>query len=69
MIVPNLMVQDMDRSVRFSRDTLGMSLDMTVTPDEKVEWPGEAAGVAFAVLGWDSGPAGISAAPCVATGR
>lgn len=39
MIVPNLMVQDMDRSVRFYRDTLGMALNMTVTPDRRVEWP------------------------------
>ena len=53
MIVPNLMVQDMDRSVRFYRDTLGMILNMTVTPDRRVEWPGEAAGAAFAVLEWE----------------
>ena len=32
MIVPNPMVQDMDHSVRFYRDTLGMSLNMTVSP-------------------------------------
>ena len=32
MIVPNLMVQDMDSSVRFYRDTHGVSLNITVSP-------------------------------------
>ena len=31
MIVPNLMVSDMARSVRFYRDTLGMTSTMTVS--------------------------------------
>ena len=49
MIVPNLMVSDMARSVRFYRDTIGM----TVSPEREVGWPGEASGAAFAVLEWD----------------
>ena len=32
MIVPNLIVQDMDSSVRFYRDTHGVSLNITVSP-------------------------------------
>ena len=53
MIVPNLMVSDMARSVRFYRDILGMTLTMTVSPEREVGWPGEASGAAFAVLEWD----------------
>ena len=53
MIVPNLMVSDMARSVRFYRDTLGMTLTMTVSPDRDVGWPGDVGGAAFAVLEWD----------------
>ena len=53
MIVPNLMVSDMARSVRFYRDILGMTLTMTVSPEREVGWPGEAGGAAFAVLEWD----------------
>ena len=53
MIVPNLMVSDMARSVRFYRDTLGMTLIMTVSPEREVGWPGEASGAAFSVLEWD----------------
>ena len=53
MIVPNLMVSDMARSVRFYRDTLGMTLTTTVSPDRDVGWPGDVGGAAFAVLEWD----------------
>ena len=53
MIVPNFMVSDMARSVRFYRDTLGMTLTMTVSPDREVGWPGDVGGAAFAVLEWD----------------
>ena len=53
MIVPNLMVSDMARSVRFYRDTLGMTLTMTVSPERDVGWPGDVGGAAFAVLEWD----------------
>ena len=53
MIVPNLMVSDMARSVRFYRDILGMTLTMTVSPEREVGWPGDASGAAFALLEWD----------------
>ena len=55
MIVPNLMVRDMDRSTRFYRDTVGMTLTMTVSPDREVRWPGDAEGAAFALLEWEGG--------------
>ena len=53
MIVPNLMVSDMVRSVRFYRDILGMTLTMTVSPEREVGWPGDKSDAAFAVLEWD----------------
>ena len=53
MIVPNLMVSDMGRSLRFYRDTLGMTLAMTVSPSREVEWPGDGEGAAFALLEWE----------------
>ena len=55
MIIPNLMVSDVGRSVRFYRDTLGMTLTMTVSSRREVGWPGELLGAAFAVLEWGGG--------------
>ena len=48
MIVPNLMVSDMGRTVRFYRDILGMTLTMKVSPERDIGWPGETSGAAFA---------------------
>ena len=53
MIVPNLAVRDIARSVRFYRDTIGMTLTMTVSPTREVGWPGELDGASFATLEWD----------------
>ena len=53
VIVPNLMVRDMGRSVRFYRDILGMTPTVTVSPEREVGWPGGASEAAFAVLEWD----------------
>ena len=53
MIVPNLAVRDIARSVRFYRDTIGMTLTMTVSPEREVGWPGEIEGASFATLEWD----------------
>ena len=53
MIVPNLMVSDMGRSIGFYRDTLGMALAMTVSPERRVEWPGDPEGAAFSLLEWE----------------
>ena len=53
MIVPNLMASDMGRSERFYRDTLGVTLTMTVSPERDVGWPGDASEAAFAVLECD----------------
>ena len=39
MIVPNLMVTEMGRSIAFYRDVIGMTLTMTVSPDQEVDWP------------------------------
>ena len=36
MIVPNLMVSDMTRSVRLYRDRLWITLTMTVSPERDV---------------------------------
>ena len=53
MIGPDFMVSDMARSVRYYRDTLGMTLTMTVSPERDIGWPGDAGAAAFAVLEWD----------------
>ena len=55
MIVPNLMVTDMRRSIAFYRDTLGMKLTMTVSPNRDVKMDddtGDGAEAAFATLEW-----------------
>lgn len=36
MIVPNLMVTDLERSVAFYRDVLGMTVAFVVGPDRQV---------------------------------
>ena len=53
MIVPNLAVRDIARSVQFYRDTIGMTLTMTVSPEREVGWPGEIEGASCATLEWD----------------
>ncbi len=54
MIIPNLMVTDMARSVAFYRDKLGMAVDMSVGADRSFVQGGEAADNAvFTVLTWD----------------
>ena len=51
MIVPNLMVRDIARSVAFYRDGLGLALKFALGPDrEMLETP---EGALFAVLDWD----------------
>ena len=54
MIVPNLMVRDIARSVTFYRDAMAMTLTMTVSPAREVGWPGETNGASFAMLEWDN---------------
>ncbi len=53
MIVPNLMVTDMGRSIAFYRDIIGLTLTMTVSPDHEVDWPGDGDDAAFATFDWD----------------
>lgn len=53
MIVPNLMVTDLERSVAFYRDVLGMTVAFVVGPDRQVS-EGPEGGV-FATLEWDGG--------------
>lgn len=54
MIIPNLMVTDMARSVAFYRDKLGLAVDMSVGADRSFAHGGEIADNAvFTVLAWD----------------
>ena len=53
MIVPNLMVTDMRRSVAFYRDVLGMNLTMAVSPTREVMAKSDGEGAVFATLEWD----------------
>ena len=53
MIVPNLAVRDIARSVRFYRDTIGMRLMMTVSPAREIGWTGEIDGASFSKLEWE----------------
>lgn len=53
MIVPNLMFRDIARSDRFCRDTIGMTLTMTVSPAREVGWSGDIHGGSLAMLEWD----------------
>lgn len=53
MIVPNLVVADMQRSVAFYRDILGMVLSMAVTARRDVLTEGDGADAVFVTLEWD----------------
>ncbi|MEO1207107.1 MAG: VOC family protein [Pseudomonadota bacterium] len=55
MIIPNLMVTDMSKSIAFYRDGLGMKLKMTVKADRSFGLAAEAdpEGAVFAVLDWN----------------
>ena len=53
MIVPNLAVRDIARSARFYRDTIGMTLTMTLSPAREVGRPGEIDSASFPTLEWD----------------
>ena len=54
MIVPNLMVTDIARSIAFYRDTLGMAVGTTVSADRSFATGDEiVAEPVFAVLEWD----------------
>ncbi len=53
MIVPNLMVTDMQRSVAFYRDVLGMKLTMAISPSREVLADSDGSGAVFATLEWD----------------
>ena len=53
MIVPNLMVTDMRRSVAFYSDVLGMKLTMAVSPAREVLAKSDGEGAVFATLEWD----------------
>ncbi len=54
MIVPNLMVTDMPRSIAFYRDILGLTVGTTVSSDKSFATGGEVvAEPVFAVLEWN----------------
>lgn len=52
MIVPNLLVTDMSRSIVFYRDRLGMKLSMIVTAEREARFDGSTEGAVFATLEW-----------------
>ncbi|MFD2205646.1 VOC family protein [Kiloniella antarctica] len=52
MIIPNLMVRDIQQSLGFYRDLLGMKIVVFVSPANNVSFEGSGQGVAFATLEW-----------------
>ncbi|WP_085905829.1 VOC family protein [Kiloniella majae] len=52
MIIPNLMVTDIEKSLNFYKDILGMELVVLVSPQKDVSFEGNGAGAAFATLEW-----------------
>ncbi len=54
MIVPNLMVTDMARSVAFYRDAFAMEPTMLVSGDRQILGTGHEADAVFATLEWDT---------------
>lgn len=54
MIIPNLLVTDIRRSIAFYRDTLDMTLIMAVSKDREI-LSGDDGRPAFAILEWNGG--------------
>lgn len=52
MIIPNLMVTDLARSVAFYSEVLGMTLAMSVDAEQRFEMNALVAGAVFASLKW-----------------
>lgn len=46
------MVRYIARSVRFYRDTIGMTLTMTMSPPREASWLGETDDASFTTLAW-----------------
>lgn len=56
MIIPNLLVTDIERSIAFYCDTLEMNLMMAVTPERQMLTEGgDLSGAVFAILEWEGG--------------
>ena len=53
MIVPNLMVTDMERAIAFYRDVIGMTVTMTLSADQQMLSGNSAEGAVFATLEWN----------------
>ncbi len=53
MIIPNLRVTDLPRSVAFYRDVLGLELALAVTAQRAMLPAGEVEGAVFATLEWN----------------
>lgn len=53
MIVPNLMVTDMARSIAFYRDQLGFSVPVMINARQAMLAPGQEGQAVFATLDWD----------------
>lgn len=55
MIIPNLMVADMGRSIAFYRDALGLRLVMAITADRRTLTDTDGSDVVFAILSSNDG--------------
>lgn len=66
MIIPNLMVSDVDRSFAFYRDTLGLTPVMAVTASREMRTDGTSEGAVFAIFEWDSAQLMLQAADSLA---
>lgn len=53
MIIPNLVIADMDRSIAFYRDLLGMKVTMSVDADQGYSANGLCDNAVFAAVEWD----------------
>lgn len=66
MIIPNLLVTDIARSIAFYRDVLDMTLVMAVTPEREMLSDVEGASAAFAILEWNGGQLMLQTAAALA---
>ena len=66
MIIPNLVVADMDRSIAFYRDLLGMQVTMSVDADQGYSANALRENSVFAAVEWDGAQLMLQTRPSIA---
>ncbi len=67
MIIPNLLVTDLGRSIAFYRDSLDMTLTMAISKEREILMENEGGKGVFAILEWNGSQLMLQTAASLAT--